>query len=104
MRDENGKSVWFYVALGNCLETARRLKLAEANAQSYMEHSPLIEAVRNGNIEIVKILFEMKGTDVREVTGDNQNSTLHVAAANGHNDIVSLLVENGVNIHARNIR
>ena len=69
-----------------------------------MEHSPLVEAVRNGNIEIVKILFEMKGTDVREVTGDNQNSTLHVAAANGHNDIVSLLVENGVNIHARNIR
>lgn len=104
VRDENGKSVWFYVAAGNCLQTAKRLRMIDANSASYLNHSPLVEAVKLGNREMVELLLECDGTNIKEVIGDQQNSILHIAASYGHNNLLQLLVEKGVTIHSRNIR
>ena len=94
--------MWYYVANGACAKTAQLLKLIGANASSYLSFSPIVEAVKSGNLEIVEILLEAQGTNKNEVVGENQNSLLHIAASYGHNDLLRPLVENGANIHSRN--
>ena len=102
VRDEDGKSVWYYVAAGCCVQTAKLLKFIGANASSYLSYSPIVEAVKSGNLEIVQILLEAEGTNINEVVGDVQNSLLHLAASYGHNELLRPLVESGANIHSRN--
>lgn len=103
LRDENGKSVWFYVATSGDIKTAKRLSISNANSESYLNNSPLVEAIKLGNEEMVQLLLDCDLTDVKEVVGERQNTTLHIAASYGHAGIINLLAEKGVNVHARNL-
>jgi len=101
--DENRKSVWYYVCLNNCTETAKRLKSVKANAQAYQNISPSAEAIKHGNVEILEYLFDC-GATAAEIIGESRSTLLHLAASYGHESIIEFLVESkGANIHARNI-
>ena len=60
-----------------------------------MEEPPLHGAARDGDIERVKALL-LSGACVNE-ENDWGETSLHVAAQNGHEAIVQLLLENGAN-------
>ncbi|KAL5610415.1 hypothetical protein FOBRF1_006532 [Fusarium oxysporum] len=53
----------------------------------------LVKLVRNGNIEVVKMLLE-KGADAAAVTKDGR-TPLHEALKNGHSQIAKVLIEKG---------
>jgi len=60
--------------------------------------TPLMWAVQEGNIDIVKILIS-KGANIN---ARNESETpLHLASSEGHLNIVKLLIENGVDISVR---
>lgn len=61
---------------------------------------PLPQAVRAGSLETVKLLVEHKA-DVNE-PGGNGKTPLILAAQNGHEDIISYLLERGAEVNGRN--
>jgi len=60
----------------------------------------LCDAVRTGNVELVKILLA-SGVDVNDKNNDG-NTTLHVAARYGHKEIVQFFLVAGIEVNARN--
>jgi hypothetical protein len=65
--------------------------------------SLLSVAVRNGYIDLVKVLL-MYGADINAVSGDNGNSALIDAISKGYTDIAALLIKKGadLNIQSKN--
>jgi ankyrin repeat protein len=63
----------------------------------------LIEAVRAGNVSAVRAL--LTGDPARANEEDGSGATaLHLAAENGHREVVRLLIEHGANVNARDGR
>ena len=67
-------------------------------AGPWMKVSPLIEAVNNTNIEIVKLLIA-NGAQVDWRDGFNTTGLMY-AAAKGNIEIVELLLQNGADLNA----
>ena len=61
---------------------------------------PILAAAYNGNIEAVKQHLAA-GTDVNVKGGFADGTPLHYAAANGHKEIVELLIEKGADVKAK---
>jgi E3 ubiquitin-protein ligase XBAT32/33 len=64
----------------------------------------LVSAARDGDIQEARALLELNPRLARYSTFGIRNSPLHYSAAKGHHEIVSLLIESGVNINLRNCR
>ncbi|GAB2267474.1 E3 ubiquitin-protein ligase xbat32 [Dionaea muscipula] len=64
----------------------------------------LVSAARDGDLLEAKALLEDNPRLVRYMTFGVKNSPLHYSAAQGHHEIVSLLIESGVDINLRNYR
>ncbi|XP_010539456.1 PREDICTED: E3 ubiquitin-protein ligase XBAT32 [Tarenaya hassleriana] len=64
----------------------------------------LVSAARDGDLQEAKALLDYNPRLVRYSTFGVRNSPLHYSAAQGHHEIVSLLVESGVDINLRNYR
>ncbi|XP_059460355.1 probable E3 ubiquitin-protein ligase XBOS32 [Corylus avellana] len=64
----------------------------------------LVSAARDGDLQEAKALLEYNPRLARYSTFGVRNSPLHYSAAQGHHEIVSLLVESGVDINLRNYR
>ncbi|KAL5548879.1 hypothetical protein UlMin_004110 [Ulmus minor] len=64
----------------------------------------LVSAARDGDLQEAKALLEINPRLVRYSTFGVRNSPLHYSAAQGHHEIVSLLLESGVDINLRNYR
>ncbi|KAL8091481.1 hypothetical protein AgCh_033914 [Apium graveolens] len=64
----------------------------------------LVSAVRDGDLQEAKALLEYNPRLARYSTFGVRNSPLHYFAAQGHHEIVSLLLESGVDINLRNYR
>ncbi|KAG1326502.1 E3 ubiquitin-protein ligase XBAT32 [Cocos nucifera] len=64
----------------------------------------LVSAARDGDLQEAKALLEYNPRLARYSTFGVRNSPLHYSAAQGHHEIVSLLLESGVDINLRNIR
>ncbi|KAL9445420.1 hypothetical protein AB3S75_018416 [Citrus x aurantiifolia] len=64
----------------------------------------LVSAARDGDLQEAKALLEYNPRLVRYSTFGVRNSPLHYSAAQGHHEIVSLLIESGVDINLRNYR
>ncbi|XP_071716121.1 E3 ubiquitin-protein ligase XBAT32-like [Rutidosis leptorrhynchoides] len=64
----------------------------------------LVSAARDGDVQEAKALLEYNPRLARYSTFGVRNSPLHYSAAHGHHEIVSLLIESGVDINLRNYR
>ncbi|XP_058067847.1 probable E3 ubiquitin-protein ligase XBOS32 isoform X2 [Magnolia sinica] len=64
----------------------------------------LVSAARDGDLQEAKALLEYNPRLARYSTFGVRNSPLHYSAAQGHHEIVSLLLEAGVDINLRNYR
>ncbi|XP_072953224.1 probable E3 ubiquitin-protein ligase XBOS32 [Typha angustifolia] len=64
----------------------------------------LVSAARDGDLQEAKALLEYNPRLARYSTFGVRNSPLHHSAAQGHHEIVSLLLESGVDINLRNFR
>ncbi|KAH8481950.1 hypothetical protein H0E87_029415, partial [Populus deltoides] len=64
----------------------------------------LVSAARDGDIQEAKALLEYNPRLARYSTFGVRNSPLHYSAAQGHHEIVSLLLESGIDINLRNYR
>ncbi|XP_058104821.1 E3 ubiquitin-protein ligase XBAT33-like [Magnolia sinica] len=62
----------------------------------------LVSAARDGDLVEARMLLEFNPCLARYSTFGGLNSPLHFAAAKGHNEIVSLLLENGADVNSRN--
>ncbi|KAK9099987.1 hypothetical protein Scep_023417 [Stephania cephalantha] len=64
----------------------------------------LVSAARDGDLQEAKALLEYNPRLAKYSTFGVRNSPLHYSAAQGHHEIVSLLLESGVDINVRNYR
>ncbi|XP_023733862.1 probable E3 ubiquitin-protein ligase XBOS32 isoform X1 [Lactuca sativa] len=64
----------------------------------------LVSAARDGDFQEAKALLEYNPRLAKYYTFGGRNSPLHHAAAQGHHEIVSLLIESEVDINLRNYR
>ncbi|KAL4589971.1 hypothetical protein LXL04_002884 [Taraxacum kok-saghyz] len=64
----------------------------------------LVSAARDGDVQEAKALLEYNPRLAKYSTFGVRNSPLHYSAAQGHHEIVSLLIESGVDINLRNYR
>nr|DAD45567.1 TPA_asm: hypothetical protein HUJ06_003797 [Nelumbo nucifera] len=64
----------------------------------------LVSAARDGDFQEAKALLEYNPRLARYSTFGVRNSPLHYSAAQGHHEIVTLLLESGVDINLRNYR
>ncbi|KAL0914145.1 hypothetical protein M5K25_017654 [Dendrobium thyrsiflorum] len=62
----------------------------------------LVSAARDGDFIEARMLLEFNPCLAKYSTFGGLNSPLHFAAAKGHNDIVTLLLENGADVNSRN--
>ncbi|KAL3623858.1 putative E3 ubiquitin-protein ligase xbos32 [Castilleja foliolosa] len=64
----------------------------------------LVSAARDGDFQEAKALLEYNPRLSRYSTFGVRNSPLHYSAAQGHHEIVALLLESGVDVNLRNYR
>lgn len=64
----------------------------------------LVSAARDGDLQEAKALLDYNPRLARYSTFGVRNSPLHYSAAQGHHEIVTLLLESGVDINLRNYR
>ncbi|CAL9069627.1 probable E3 ubiquitin-protein ligase XBOS33 isoform X1 [Musa acuminata AAA Group] len=62
----------------------------------------LVSAARDGDLVEARMLLEFNPGLAKYSTFRGLNSPLHFAAAKGHNEIVTLLLENGADVNLRN--
>lgn len=62
----------------------------------------LVSAARDGDLVEARMLLEFNPSLAKYSTFRGLNSPLHFAAAKGHNEIVTLLLENGADVNLRN--
>ncbi|GAB4858233.1 E3 ubiquitin-protein ligase xbat33 [Ancistrocladus abbreviatus] len=62
----------------------------------------LVSAARDGDLVEAKMLLDCNPCLAKYSTFGGLNSPLHFAAAKGHNEIVTLLLENGADVNSRN--
>lgn len=111
MGDRTMTALMFASELGHT-EIVRRLIRARANVRirEYKGggHDALGLAVRNGHLEIVKLLLPAKpdlNASQGQVPGDDRDPTaLMLATWNGHVEIAQLLIANGAKVNARDPR
>ncbi|XP_076951002.1 putative E3 ubiquitin-protein ligase XBOS32 [Bidens hawaiensis] len=64
----------------------------------------LVSAARDGDFQEAKALLEYNPRLAKYTTFGGRNSPLHHSAARGHHEIVSILIESGVDINLKNYR
>ncbi|CAA0820010.1 E3 ubiquitin-protein ligase XBAT32 [Striga hermonthica] len=64
----------------------------------------LVSAARDGDLQEAKALLDYNPRLARYSTFGVRNSPLHYSAAQGHHEIVALLLESGVDVNLRNYR
>ncbi|XP_022736697.1 E3 ubiquitin-protein ligase XBAT33-like isoform X2 [Durio zibethinus] len=62
----------------------------------------LVSAARDGDLVEAKMLLDFNPCLAKYSTFGGLNSPLHFAAAKGHNEIVTLLLDNGADVNSRN--
>lgn len=96
-------SVAFVFAFWGCQYEKRQTERAVTEAEK-SEAIPAVakfhEAVQSGNIEMAEDLLQ-QNPDYLNASGPEGKTALHLACASGHAEVVSLLLEKGVDIQNR---
>lgn len=97
IEDANNETPLFKAAENEQVEAVKFLlsKKADVN-HAGLVRTPLIAACDTGNLDLVKLFVE-KGANVNGTGTVNKETALHVAAVNGHSQIVSFLLSKGAN-------
>ncbi len=88
----------------NDIENTRRLITKKYVNQpvAVLNFFPIHQAAELGNLEILNLLLPLTShVDVR--VGHSHETSLHIAAAKGHREVVKFLLENGADPYAKNI-
>ncbi|KAI6658522.1 Ankyrin repeat domain-containing protein 27-like [Oopsacas minuta] len=78
-------------------ETGLTIAMASKSGQTFLHMACL-----HGNYSLSK-LFIIKGADVNTRTYAHKHTPLHLAAQYNHSGVVKLLIENGAEIHAKDV-
>jgi ankyrin repeat protein len=63
--------------------------------------SALLSASRNGQIKVVQEILKGEERSDIDLVDDNGYTSLHIAAASGHTEVVRILLENDANVNAK---
>lgn len=120
LREENArmKMDYYYLTKGTLAEQkARELKKAEARIQQlkelfqlsqkgqqskFLQNLNIIDAVKSGNLEAVKILCSTDLTNLEVSDAEYESTPLHWAAGWGFLEITNYLITCGADLHMRN--
>lgn len=58
----------------------------------------------NKNIDEMKEIMEIEGNAAEQIDPQNGNRAIHIAAQNGHKDIVQILINKGCDINVKNMK
>lgn len=100
---ENAMSVFSKIAdenVANNFIVFAQTKGISINSQDKNGNTPLINAINNENIEVVKNLLQ-KGASVNLPNTEGQ-TPLHIACSNENNEIIALLLDNCADVFAKN--
>lgn len=73
----------------------------DANIKGYHDETPLYDACKSGNYEIVEMLLDDDDVNIDDVNADRETA-LHAAARDGDYDMVELLLEHDANVQMLN--
>ncbi|KAI7970553.1 hypothetical protein EIK77_004579 [Talaromyces pinophilus] len=76
------------------------LTICNINAVDVEDHTALHHAASKGYIDVVRLILNTKGAAV-DFVAKSKITPLWLASANGHDNVVSLLIRNEANIEAR---
>ena len=108
--DKKGRTPFFLACQGGHTETARYLldvlqgdEADKLNMASNDGKTPLRKASTRGKLEIVKLLLERIDSTSAINAKDStlQQTPLHLAAYNGHKDVVEILLDAGADTRSR---
>lgn len=107
----NDKNLTGVTPLGKAVESGRADAIstvkcllkhrADPNIADCNGNTPLIKAVKNGSIELVKCLISHNTTDVNKQNLE-KNTALHEAAFKGNKDLVDRLIAAGADVNKQN--
>jgi ankyrin repeat protein len=104
LKARGAKVTLIIAAILGDMEEAQRLIRSGADLDEKDEDgcTPLIEAIRHENVQVVKLLLD-RGADPNE-TDNEDNTALMMAGLTGQLDVVKLLLAGGADLNARNIK
>ncbi len=73
--------------------------LAYAQDEAQTKKNDMIEAARNGKLDVLKKMIEQEGVDVNSKNTGTKESALHVAALENRVDVINYLVSKGANVN-----
>jgi ankyrin repeat protein len=101
LKDKLGKTLWHYIALGNCVSVARelaaqlgRIEVSSLTAKDIAGMTPLWYAASEGHFEIIEFLLRLGLPQLF----DQSKEALKYASEGGHLEVVKMLLETGVEI------
>ena len=81
----------------------KKCKVKNKNFRDKDNNSALHLAVNNNSIKMVKYFLSKRKKDINAKNNKGQTS-LHLACSNGNEDIINLLIQNGANIDALDLK
>ncbi len=76
---------------------------ANVNSKNFLGHTALHDAADSGKVDVLERLIKaLKARDDINATNDNGSTALHLASLWGNVDCVSLLIDAGANVNAKN--